>query len=149
MFRSFGGCFECAKHLGTILTSLDSTWDSLKKIEKMKFFASAHDCPYFQPYFDSLTHSSVKSLVFNIFLRSFFPLKPRCSFFQKWKRGIKRGITRGYILVRSLDFFLKFSKYHDFSNQNIVSDDPPFSFLKKATCELSLEKKIVKNIKNS
>ena len=56
-------------------------------------------------------------------------------------------------MVRSLDFFLKFSKNHDFSNQNTASGDPPFdppfSFLEKATSQLSLEKKNRKKILKS
>ena len=37
---SSGFALSVTKHLGTVLTSLDSIWDNLKKIEKMKFFAS-------------------------------------------------------------------------------------------------------------
>ena len=38
--EALGVALGVAKHLGTVLTSLDSIWDNLKKIEKMKFFAS-------------------------------------------------------------------------------------------------------------
>ena len=36
--EALGVALSVAKHLGTVLTSLDSIWDNLKKIEKMKFF---------------------------------------------------------------------------------------------------------------
>ena len=38
--EALGVALGVANHLGTILTSLDSYLDNLKKIEKMKFFAS-------------------------------------------------------------------------------------------------------------
>ena len=38
--EAFGVALSVTKHLGAVLTSLDSIWDNLKKIEKMKFFAS-------------------------------------------------------------------------------------------------------------
>ena len=38
--EALGVALSVSKHLGTVLTSLDSIWDNLKKIEKMKFFAS-------------------------------------------------------------------------------------------------------------
>ena len=38
--EALGVALSVTKHLGTVLTSLGSTWDNLKKIEKMKFFAS-------------------------------------------------------------------------------------------------------------
>ena len=38
--EAVGVALSVAKHLGTVLTSLDITWDNLKKSEKMKFFAS-------------------------------------------------------------------------------------------------------------
>ena len=38
--EALGVVLSVAKHLKTVLTSFDSIWDNLKKIEKMKFFAS-------------------------------------------------------------------------------------------------------------
>ena len=38
--ETLGVALGIAKHLATVLTSLDSIWDNLKKIEKMKFFVS-------------------------------------------------------------------------------------------------------------
>ena len=53
--------------------------------------ASAHDCLHFQPFFDVLTDFSVKSLVFNIFLRFFFPVIAEMLLFSKMKKGDQKG----------------------------------------------------------
>ena len=36
--EAFGVALRVAKHLGTILTSLETAWDNLKKIEKKSIF---------------------------------------------------------------------------------------------------------------
>ena len=36
--EALGVALRVAKHLGTILTSLETVWDNLKKIEKHRFF---------------------------------------------------------------------------------------------------------------
>ena len=38
--EALGVALRVAKHLGTILTSLETVWDNLKKIEKNRFFPS-------------------------------------------------------------------------------------------------------------
>ena len=38
--EALGVALRVAKHLGTILTSLETAWDNLKKIEKNRFFSS-------------------------------------------------------------------------------------------------------------
>ena len=38
--EALGGALSVAKHLGTVLTSLDSIWDNLKKIEKNEVFST-------------------------------------------------------------------------------------------------------------
>ena len=37
--EALGVALRVAKHLGTILTSLETAWDNLKKIEKNRFFS--------------------------------------------------------------------------------------------------------------
>ena len=38
--EALGVALSVAKHLGTVLTFLDSIWDNLKKIEKNVFFST-------------------------------------------------------------------------------------------------------------
>ena len=106
--------------------------------------AFGHDCPRFRLIFRLFTEFSIKTWVLNIFWRFFFLWKLRYRIFQKWKRGIKRGITWGCILVWNHWKIRKFSKFAIFSNQNTAPDDPLFdplfSFLKNTISQLSQEK---------
>ena len=64
-----------------------------------------------------------------------------------WFRNFFIHTNVHWLLVGMYIGHLKFSKNHDFSNQNTVSGDPSFdssfSFLKKATSQLSLKKQIM------
>ena len=73
-----------------------------------KRIASGHECPRFQPFFDALTHCSVKSSVFNIFLRFFFSSESwDVVFFKNEKEGSKGGSPDALFWLETSLIFLK------------------------------------------
>ena len=80
------------------------------KKNKKSNHASAHDCPRFQPFFDVLTDFSVKSLVFNIFLRFFSSDSWDVAFPKNEKGGSKGGSPEVVFWFEKAWFFENFKK---------------------------------------
>ena len=90
-----------------ILQSIFSAFRPYLGSQKCLANASAHDCRHFQPFFDVLTDFSVKSLVFNIFLRFFFPVIAEMLLFSKMKKGDHPRLYFGQKFGIFLEIFKK------------------------------------------
>ena len=142
----------CSPQLQIHQESQNKIWVQTRKIDFLPDFCQNLDisvtlnwCQIFIPF------QNLEFLIF--FYDFFFQWKLRCRTFQKWKRGIKRGITGDAILVWISGLFWKFQKFQIFHTKIgpwlVPLLVPLIHFWKIWHLSFHWKKKSSKNIKNS